>query len=104
MDVSSQMEIVNVETIKDGQKITIINYIYRISNVQETHSLNVQTTKPIIPQSIKISNKWKDSDLFRKIEGEWVQISLMDIYLHNNVKWIKDASGQIKTNNIVFKP
>jgi hypothetical protein len=66
--------------------------------------LNVQTTKPIIPQSIKISGKWKDSDLFRKIEGEWVRISLMDIYLHNNVKWIKDASGQIKTNNIVFKP
>lgn len=104
VDVSSQMEVVNVETIKDGQKITIINYIYRISNVQETHSLNVQTTKPIIPQSIKISDKWKDSDLFRKIEGEWVRISLMDIYLHNNVKWIKDASGQIKTNNIVFKP
>lgn len=99
-DVSSQLKDVNVEKEKDGQTVTIKNYIYRIANVQAAHNLSVQTTKPIIPLLVKINDSWVGASYYGKANNAWVQLSLEDIYAHNGVKWIKD--NEIKTNNIMF--
>ncbi len=99
-DVSSQLQVVNVEKEEDGQTVTIKNYIYRLSNVQAAHNLSVQTTKPIIPLLVKINGNWVSASYYGKIGNAWVQLSLEDIYAHNNVKWIKD--NEIKTKNIMF--
>lgn len=99
-DVSSQLKDVNVEKEKDGQTVTIKNYIYRIANVQAAHNLSVQTTKPIIPLLVKINDSWVGASYYGKANNAWVQLGLEDIYAHNGVKWIKD--NEIKTNNIMF--
>ena len=99
-DVSSQLKDVNVEKEKDGQTVTIKNYIYRIANVQAAHNLSVQTTKPIITLLVKINDSWDGASYYGKVNNAWVQLSLEDIYAHNGVKWIKD--NEIKTNNIMF--
>lgn len=99
-DVSSQLQVVNVEKEEDGQTVTIKNYIYRLNNVQAAHNLSVQTTKPIIPLLVKINGSWVSASYFGKANNEWVQLSLEDIYSHNGVKWIKN--NEINTNNILF--
>lgn len=99
-DVSSQLQVVNVEKEEDGQTVTIKNYIYRIANVQAAHNLFIQTTKPIIPLLVKINGSWVSASYFGKASGTWVRLSLEDIYAHNGVKWIKD--NEINTNNIMF--
>lgn len=101
-DVSSQMQRINVETEEEGQTVTTLNYIYRLENVQNQHGLYVQTRKPIIPQFIKDNGTWKQGIWFAKVGNAWIQLDLMDIYLHNGVKWIKDSNGEIKTNNVIF--
>lgn len=101
-DVSSQLEEIEVETEKDGQTVIVVNYIYKLTNVQATHSLVVETTKQIIPQSIKLNGSWIRANFFAKVNGAWLQLSLTDIYSHNGVKWIRSSSGEIKTNNVVF--
>lgn len=102
VDVSSQMEVIHVETEEGGETVTIINYIYKLSNVQAAHNLNVQTTKLAIPQSIKLNNTWTRGNFFYKVNGAWVGISLADIYSHNEVKWIRSKEGIIKANNVIF--
>lgn len=99
-DVSSQLQVVNVEKEEDGQTVTIKNYIYRLPNVQAAHNLSVQTTKPIIPLLVKINGSWVSASYYGKANNTWIKLSLEDIYAHNGVKWIKD--NEIKTNNIMF--
>ena len=99
-DVSSRLQVVNVEKEEDGQTVTIKNYIYRLSNVQTAHNLSVQTTKPTIPLLVKINGNWVSTSYYGKATDTWIQLSLEDIYAHNGVKWIKN--NEIKTNNIMF--
>jgi len=99
-DVSSQLQVVNVEKEEDGQTVIIKNYIYRLTNVQAAHNLSVETTKPIIPLLVKINGNWVSASYYGKATDTWIKLSLEDIYTHNGVKWIKD--NEIKTNNIIF--
>ena len=101
-DVTSQLETINVETQKDGQTIIIINYIYRLANVQATHNLVVETTKQTLPQSIKLNGNWVRANFFYKANGVWTQVGLTDIYSNNGVKWIRATNSVIKTNNVMF--
>lgn len=99
-DVTSQLQVVNVEKEEDGQTVIIKNYIYRLANVQAAHNLSVETTKPIIPLLVKINGSWVSASYYGKANDTWIKLSLEDIYAHNGVKWIKD--DEIKTNNIMF--
>ena len=99
-DVSTQLQVVNVEKEEDGQTVTIKNYIYRLANVQAAHNLSVQTTKPIIPLLVKVNGNWVSASYYGKATDTWIKLSLEDIYAHNGVKWIKN--NEIKTNNIMF--
>ncbi len=101
-DVTSQLERINVETEKDGQTVIIVNYIYRLANVQAAHSLVVETTKQVLPQSIKLNGNWVRANFFYKANGVWTQVGLTDIYSNNGVKWIRATNSVIKTNNVMF--
>lgn len=101
-DMSSQLQVVNVEKEEDGQTVTIKNYIYRLANVQAAHNLVVETTKQVLPQSIKLNGNWINASFFYKVNGVWAQIGLTDIYSNNGVKWIRATNSVIKTNNIMF--
>lgn len=101
-DVSSQLQVVNVEKEEDGQTVTIKNYIYRLNNVQAAHNLSVETTKPITPLFVKINGSWVSASYYVKHNGVWTRLSITDIYSHNGVKWLRGVNNEIKTNNIIF--
>ena len=101
-DVSSQLERVEIETEKDGQAITVLNYVYRLNNISQGHVLTVETTKPNLAFSIKINGTYMSGNFIVKANGAWVQIQAVDIYAHNGVKWLESLNDVIKTNNILF--
>lgn len=60
----------------DKQNNTIVNYVYRLSNITATHNINVTCTSagggPVI--YLKINNNWVAcSKVYQKINGNWVE-------------------------------
>lgn len=93
VNVTSQLERKEITTEKDGQTITVVNYIYRLSNIQATHNLVVSSALQQLSSSIKLNNQWNEGDLKRKQDSRWV---------HNGSAWIENAQRTITTNGMIF--
>lgn len=61
VDRTSYLEKKEVETEKDGQTITVVNYLYTLENIQAAHNIVVSSATSVV--------------LKRKINGTWVAIS-----------------------------
>lgn len=61
VDRTSYLVRKEVETEKDGQTITVVNYLYTLENIQATHNIVVSSATSVV--------------LKRKINGTWVAIS-----------------------------
>ena len=102
VDVTSQLERKEVTTEKDGQTITVVNYIYRLSDIQATHNLVVSSTLQNLSSSIYISNQWNEGTLNRKQDSRWGTLSYTRIWVHNGSAWIENAQRTITTNGMIF--
>ena len=102
VDVTSQLERKEVTTEKDGQTITVVNYIYRLSNIQATHNLVVSSALQQLSSSIKLNNQWNEGELKRKQDSRWGTLSYTRIWAHNGSAWIENAQRTITTNGIIF--
>jgi hypothetical protein len=74
VDVTSSLERKEVVVEKSGQQVTVVNYIYHISNVQTGHTVVVySTTQGNVPY-MKINGSWVQLRAIYKKEGEsWVE-------------------------------
>ena len=102
VDVTSQLERKEVTTEKDGQTITVVNYIYRLSNIQAIHNLVVSSTLQQLSSSIKLNNQWNEGELKRKQDSRWGTLSYTRIWVHNGTAWIENAQRTITTNGMIF--
>ena len=102
VDVTSQLERKEVTTEKDGQTITVVNYIYRLSNIQATHNLVVSSALQQLSSSIKLNNQWNEGELKRKQDSRWGTLSYTKIWVHNGTAWIENAQRTITTNGMIF--
>lgn len=74
IDVTSQIQKKEEEVTKDGNTYTVINYIYKLSNIQATHDIIVHcsTDRSLY---VKINSNWM---LARKVlvkqSGVWIEI------------------------------
>lgn len=102
VDVTSQLERKEITTEKDGQTITVVNYIYRLSNIQATHNLVVSSALQQLSSSIKLNNQWNEGELKRKQDSRWGTLSYTRIWVHNGTAWIENAQRTITTNGIIF--
>lgn len=102
VDVTSQLERKEVTTEKDGQTITVVNYIYRLSNIQATHNLVVSSALQQLSSSIKLNNQWNEGELKRKQDSRWGTLSYTRIWVHNGTTWIENAQRTITTNGMIF--
>lgn len=102
VDVTSKLERKEVTTEKDGQTITVVNYIYRLSNIQETHNLVVSSVSQGLSSSIKLNNQWNEGELKRKQDNEWETVSYTRIWVHNGTAWIENTQRTITTNGMIF--
>lgn len=102
VDVTSQLERKEVTTEKDGQTITVVNYIYRLSDIQATHNLVVSSTLQNLSSSIYLNSQWNGGELKRKQDNRWGTLSYTRIWVNNGSAWIENAQRTITTNGMIF--
>lgn len=102
VNVTSQLERKEVTTEKDGQTITVVNYIYRLSNIQATHNLVVSSALQNLSSSIYLNSQWNEGTLNRKQDSRWGTLSYTRIWVHNGSAWIENAQRTITTNGMIF--
>lgn len=93
VDVTSLLERKEVTTTKQGVETTVVNYIYKIEDVEATHNIVASTYSPIqgcfgyikrngvwVQADIKIKNdnRWNNvTHTYGKIQGEWDDSTMM---------------------------
>ena len=74
IDVTSQIQKKEEEVTKDGNTYTVINYIYKLSNIQATHDIIVHcsTDRSLY---VKINSNWMPArKVLVKQSGVWIEI------------------------------
>lgn len=102
VDVTNQLERKEVTTEKGGVQVTVVNYIYRINNVQTGHTVNVVSTSQGLDSYIKVSSQWSKGDILRKQDDRWGSLKYNKLYIKQNGEWVADVSTSITTTNMVF--
>lgn len=74
-DVTGNLERKEVQTEKEGQTITTVNYIYRLTNIQAAHTLNVLSSSGQI-LSVMSGGTWVSATkVFKRDERGWNEVS-----------------------------
>lgn len=74
-DVTSSLERVESQTQKEGQSITYVNYIYRLSNISATHNLIINCVSGATVY-MKVNGNWIIiSKVYKKIDDRWQEQS-----------------------------
>ena len=102
VDVTSQLERKVITTEKDGQTITVVNYIYRLSDIQATHNLVVSSALQNLSSSIYLNSQWNEGELKRKQDNRWGTLSYTRIWVHNGSAWIENTQRTITTKGMIF--
>lgn len=72
-NVTSQVQRKEEEITKDGNTYTVVNYIYKLNNIQATHNIVVQCSAAN-SLYIKINGSWvQATKVYKKISGTWVE-------------------------------
>lgn len=74
-DVTGNLERKEVQTEKEGQVITTVNYIYRLTNIQAAHTLNVLSSGGQI-LSVMSGGTWVlATKVFKRDERGWNEVN-----------------------------
>lgn len=101
-DVTAQLERKEVTTEKEGVSTTVVNYIYRLTNIQSTHNIVVSSSTGTKNVYINNSGWVSGTDILKKDNDRWSSIRYTRIYIHNGTAWIENAQRVITTNGTVF--
>ena len=79
VDVTGYVERKEQIIQKEGQDVTVVNYIYKINDVQETHNIVVNCVPSAI--YIKMQSTWvKVNKVYKKEDGSWnEEIDFIDL-------------------------
>lgn len=75
IDMTGNLERKEVQTEKEGQTITAVNYIYRLTNVQATHTLNVLSSARQILSVMRGGTWISTTKVFKRDEKGWNEIT-----------------------------
>lgn len=84
IDVTSNVERIEMQVEKEGQLIDVVNYEYTLSNVTGTHNIVVScfSTATLF---VKINNVWNEvRQVFVKVNGTWVKQTDYSIVFSDN--------------------
>lgn len=77
-DVTSQVQRKEEEITKEGNTYTVVNYIYRLSNIQATHNIVVQA-KPNNPFYVRVGDSWvKATKVYIRSGNQWSEVQDYD--------------------------
>ena len=74
IDMTGNLERKEIETEKEGQTITAVNYIYRLTNVQAAHTLNVLSSSRQILSVMRGGTWISTTKVFKRDEKGWNEI------------------------------
>lgn len=100
-DVTSQLERKEVTTEKEGVSTTVVNYIYRLIDIQATHNIVVSSSTGTKNVYINNSGWVSGTDILKKDNDRWSSIRYTRIYIHNGTAWIEDAQRIISAKGIM---
>lgn len=101
-DVTAQLERKEVTTEKEGVSTTVVNYIYRLTNIQSTHNIVVSSSTGTKNVYINNSGWVSGTDILKKDNDRWSSIRYTRIYIHNGTAWIENRQRVITTNGMIF--
>lgn len=74
-NVTNSLERIESQVQKDGNTITYVNYIYRLSNISSTHNLIINCVSGSTIY-MKVNNSWiAISKVYKKIDDRWQEQS-----------------------------
>jgi hypothetical protein len=89
-DVTGTLERKEVQTEKEGQTITTVNYIYRLTNIQAAHTLNVSVAGGQILLT-KTNGNWVIAlKVFKKDERGWSEVTDYENLFENGELYFKN--------------
>ena len=104
-DVTSQLERKEVTTEKSGVQTTVVNYIYRVNNIQAAHNINVnvQSSTPTgdFVGYIRKNGAWRQVQVKTKRGNSWN--SVIHSYGKINNAWNDTTSMQTKIIGVVVE-
>lgn len=90
VDVTNSLEEVTSQIEKDGQTITVVNYIYRLSNVNATHTIQVTSVGSNDLIYLKVNGSWVQvTKVYKKVNGSWVEQNDFSNLFDQNTIYIK---------------
>ena len=102
-DVTAQLERKEVTTEKEGVSTTVVNYIYRLTDIQATHNIVVSSSTGTKNVYINDNGWISGTDILKKDNDRWSSIRYTRIYIHNGTAWVEDAQRTLQTIGIMFK-
>ena len=75
IDMTGNLERKEIQTEKEGQTITAVNYIYRLTNVQATHTLNVLSSARQILSVMREGTWISTTKVFKRDKKGWNEIT-----------------------------
>ena len=102
VNVTSSLERKEITTEKEGVETTVVNYIYKLQNIQATHNINVISTSQGLDTYIKSSTQWNQGTLLRKVDNRWNTLRYTKIWVHNGTSWVENAQSSIIAKGFVF--
>ena len=89
-DVTGNLERKEVQTEKEGQTITTVNYIYRLTNIQAAHTLNVSVAGGQVLLT-KMNGNWVTVlKAFKKDERGWSEVTDYENLFENGELYFKN--------------
>lgn len=89
-DVTNSLQQVTTEIEKDGETITAINYIYRLSNINATHTIEVTKAGSSDVVYLKVNGSWRScSKVYKKVNNVWVEQTNFSNLFDSNKIYIK---------------
>lgn len=99
-DVTSLLEEKEVTIEKEGVTTTVINYIYKLTNIQATHNLIVYSASGGRNAYVK-DDEWVETvDILKKSNNSWGSVKYTRIWIHNGTTWVEDAQRTISAKGI----
>ena len=103
VDVTSSLERKEAIVEKDGVQTTVVNYIYRINNVQASHNINVSSISPSQGCSgyVKRNGSWVQANINIKSDDRWREVT--HIYGKIDGDWDDATSMQTKIIGVIVE-
>lgn len=81
IDVTSNVQRVEAQVTKDGSTYTVVNYEYKLTNINATHNIVVICSgSGGTPLYIKVNNSWVNvQHVFKKISNAWTSVEVSSL-------------------------